>query len=298
VTRAWPLLAVVLLLALAQRPVAAQCLPPLIPPDQAPPCTESYPSWTGELAALGANAVLGGVSAGVMQRLHGGSFSDGFLRGLAGGAVIYGGKRVAVERFGGAGLVGRQVAAVGGSMIRNAGEGRGTLEQIVLPVGPVRLYVQGAAPRVRVRADAFTIGWLLYSLYEPELRLDAGKSLSAGVPVFLTSDRIIVEGGDTAHAGGLAVPGIIMLADVAAFGRDFARRTFEHERIHALQMDQVFLTITDPVEDQVLSRIPGLRRLEPWLDINLSAQFMSLVNSGIPKHLNRPWETEAIFFSR
>lgn len=288
---------VVLCAGLAQG-ASAQCLPPLLPPDVQPPCDQRYPEWAAEMSVLGANALLGGVSAGVMQRLHGGSFSDGFVRGLLGGAVIYGGKRVAVERFGGAGLAGREIAAVGASMIRNVGEGRGMLEQIVLPVGPFRVYLQSSGPRVRVRADAYAVGWLLYGIHESELRFDAGMSLSAGTPVFASDNRLILTGSDSAHAGGLARPGMIMVADIPAFGRENARRTFEHERVHVIQMDQIFLTMTDPVEDYVLLRIPILRRIEPFIDINLSAELLDLLSGGISKHLDRPWETEAIYLSR
>lgn len=287
---------VVLCAGLAQG-VSAQCLPPLLPPDVQPPCGERYPEWAAELSVLGANALLGGLSAGVMQRLDGGSFSDGFVRGLVGGAVIYGGKRIAVERFGGAGLAGREIAAVGSSMIRNVGEGRGMLEQIVLPVGPVRVYLQSSGPRVRVRADAHTVGWMIYAIQEAELRFDAGMSLSAGAPVFV-SDRIIVSGRDSTHAGGLAEPGLIMITDIPAFGREVARRNFEHERVHVLQMDQIFLTMTDPAEDYALLRVPVLRRIEPYIDINLSGALLGLLGGRIPKHLDRPWETEAIYLSR
>jgi hypothetical protein len=292
------LLCVLVLLAGTSAAASAQCLPPLLPPDAQQPCTERYPDWTGEMAALGANALLGGLSGGVMHKLHGGSFGTGFLRGMAGGAVIYGGKRIAVERFGGAGLVGRQVAAVGGSMVRNAGEGRGIVERVMLPVGPAWLYVQGSAPRVRLRVDAFALGWFLYALQESELELDAGRSLSAGTPVFTTRNRIITADGDSVHAGGAVKPGNIMLADVPAFGREFARRTFEHERVHALQLDQIFLTVTGPAESELMSRTPGLRKLERYVVINLSGQLLELLGGWIPEHLDRPWETEAIFFSR
>jgi hypothetical protein len=276
----------------------AQCLPPLLPPEEQQPCVERYPSWTGELAVLGGNALLGGLSAGVLHKVRGGDFGRAFLKGLAGGAVVYGGKRVAAERFGGAGLVGRELAAVGSSMVRNAGEGRGTLEQVVLPVGPLWVRLQSARPFVRAQVDVVSLGWLLYGLTESELRFDAGMSLSAGTPVFLTHNRIVLADSDTAHAGGTVAPGVLVLADVPLFGREFARRTFEHERIHALQLDQIFMTMTDPVTDAAMLRVPGLRRLEPWIEINLSGYLLSWLIGRVPEHLERPWETEAIFFSR
>src|SRR5512133_49653 len=98
------------LLALAPAILSAQCLPTPIPPDEAPPCTQRYPHWAGELASIGGNALLGGLSAGIMQELRGGSFRSGFTRGALGGTAIYVGKRIDAERFEGAGLLGRQVA--------------------------------------------------------------------------------------------------------------------------------------------------------------------------------------------
>jgi hypothetical protein len=289
-------LAAVLLLAPLR--AFAQCPPPLVPPDLTQPCLERYPNWTAELAVLSGNALLGGVSAGVLHRLRGGSFGDAFLRGLGGGAVIYGGKRIAVERFGGAGLVGRQVAAVGASMVRNAGEGRGTVEQIALPVGPARIYLQGARPHVRVRADLTTLGWLIYSIQEPELRFDAGMSASAGALVFVADGRII-EMSDSAHAHGATFTGLMALANVPAFGRGPARRAFEHERVHVLQMDQIFMTVTGPAEERALNAVPGLRRLAPYIDVNLSAQLVALLRLGaFEDYLRRPWETEALYLSR
>jgi hypothetical protein len=293
-------LLVVVVLLLAPVRAFAQCPPQLVPPDLAEPCLERYPNWTSELAVLSGNALLGGVSAGVLHRLRGGSFRDAFLRGLGGGAVIYGGKRIAVERFGGAGLVGRQVAAAGASMVRNAGEGRGALEELALPVGPARIYLQAESPRIRVRADLRTLGWMLYAIHEPELRFDAAMSVSSGALVFLADDRLIVV-GDTLHdhAHGITVPGVIALVNVPAFGRDVARRAFEHERVHVLQMDQIFMTMTGPAEERALRAIPGIRRIAPYVDVNLSGSLLNLIGSlFFEDYLSRPWETEALYFSR
>lgn len=291
------LLAAIVLVA-AAAPAAAQCLPPLLPPEEPFECRERYPSWTGEMASFGVNALLGGLSAGILQELKDGSFRDGFLDGLLGGAVIYGGKRISAERFGGAGLVGRQVAAVGASIVRNSGEGRSRLEQVRLPVGPVWLHLQSSAPRVRATIDVYTAGWMLRAIAEPALSFHTGMSVSAGALVFVTDNQVILSGTDTTHALGIAEAGVLLIADIPAFGRQFARRTFEHERVHVLQMDQIFLTITDPIEDAAVDQLPYVRRLNRYVELNMSSLLLRLLNGQIPKHLDRPWETEAIFFSR
>ena len=111
------------------------------PHTSAPNRVVSPPDWGGELAFLSGNAALGGLTAALIQELQGGSFWRAFLEGALGGAVVYGGKRIAVERFYAAGLVGRQVAAVGTSMVHNVSDGRGALERLVLPIGLARLYL-------------------------------------------------------------------------------------------------------------------------------------------------------------
>src|SRR5512134_3652706 len=178
------------LAALAARPgnAGAQCLPSTIPPEEAPACREHYPTWAGELASYGANALLGGLSSGIMQELRGGSFRRGFTRGFLGGSVIYVGKRLAVERFEGAGLLGRQIGAVGGSMVRNAGDGEGVLERLYLPLGVARLEVHTPTRRLQLTPDLTAIGWTVWAITQAELEFDRSASLSAGTPVFRTDN--------------------------------------------------------------------------------------------------------------
>ena len=126
----------------------------------------------GEVTFLGANTLIGALTGGIFQTLRGGSFADGFTRGALGGAVVYAGKRLSVERFSGAGFLGREIAAVGTSIVRNAGEGAATLRRLVLPVGPLRLYLQpkGSAV-VNLKVDLYELAWLGYALAEPALTL-------------------------------------------------------------------------------------------------------------------------------
>src|SRR5688572_16046106 len=86
------------------------------------------PAWVGDVTFLGANALTSGLSAGLLQRLRGGSFRDGLARGALGGSVKYAGMRVSAQRFDGAGLLGRHVAATGTSMVRNASDARPTFD--------------------------------------------------------------------------------------------------------------------------------------------------------------------------
>jgi hypothetical protein len=247
----------------------------------------------GDLAAFGGNALVGGLTAGVAQKLRGGSFQDGFARGVLGGGIIYAGKRVAVQRFGGAGLVVRQVAALGTSVVRNAADGRPALQRVMLPLGPLRLYVEprGAAP-VRARLDLMTIAWTVYAAVTPELEWDAGATLSAGAPVFRARDRLIVSDGDSTEAAGKALSGVILLSDIR--GIDVVSN-FAHERVHVLQQDQIFFTWSDPLEEWVVRRLPGGAVVNRYVDLGLSNVFTAAIAELFGEHDDRPTELEATF---
>jgi hypothetical protein len=262
-------------------------------------CPVDAPRWVGEFATLSANAFVAGMTAGLTQQLRGRSFADGFVRGALGGIVIYGGKRLVVERFDGAGLLGREVAAVGSSMVRNASDGVGLFEQLVLPVGPVRLYVRPAERAVQPKLDALAFAWTIYGIAEPELSFDAGESLSAGAPVFLTDGKVLRSSNvDSTHAAGVTVSGVILLADVPAMGAAFRARAFAHERVHVLQGDHIFATWTDPLESWLLRDVPGSRQVGRWADLGVSTDVFRVFSLLFDDYDERPWEMEAAFLAR
>lgn len=263
---------------------------------QQPPSTSDVPAWAGDLAALGGNALFGGLTAGVAQALRGGSFQDGFTRGALGGGVIYVGKRLAVQRFGGAGLLGREVAAVGTSVVRNAAEDRPSLSRLMLPLGPVRLYVEprGTSP-IRARVDLLSLAWTGYAALTPELNWDAGATLSAGAPVFRVRDRLIVSRGDTSEAAGKAVAGVVLLGDI---GRVDVEANFAHERVHVLQHDQIFFVWSDPLEEWAVRRLPGGAVLNRYVDLGLSGIFTAALAEIFTDYHTRPTEAEAAFLMR
>ena len=273
-------------------PAAGQSVEPPLDP----------PRWVGEVTSFGVNSLLGGVTAGLMQEARGGSFADGFTRGALGGALIFGGKRIAVERFAGAGLVGREVAAVGSSIVRNAADARPSLERLVLPLGPVRLYVQrdSAGVRVSPRLDLVTALATGYAVAVAELEWDAADSWSSGAPVFRVEDRLIRSRGDEQGpreigAAGITRAGAIYLSDIP--GLDYAE-DFAHERVHVIQYDQFFWTWTSPAEEWLLERVPGGRRLGRYLDLNLSPLVTQGLQLAFKRYEHRPWELEAEFLAR
>jgi len=255
------------------------------------------PGWVGHAASFGTNSLLGGLTAGLFQLARGGSFQDGFTRGALGGALVYGGKRLASERFDGAGFLGREVAAVGSSVVRNASEGRGSLSRLMLPLGPVRLNVSTEDGfRVQPKLDLAAAVWTGYALATPELEWDARASLSAGTPVFRAEN--VVLGADAEREGGttgITRAGVVFLSDLA--GVDVEQNEV-HERIHALQYDQFFWTWTDPAEDWLVDRLPGGRALNRWVDLNASYLVVSGFSEVFKNYDDRPWELEAFFLAR
>jgi hypothetical protein len=267
-------------------------------PAQCGVCDEHEPRLRGEAVTLLSNALLGGVTVGVRRALAGGSFGDAFAAGAAGGALTYAGKRIAVEGFAGAGLLGREVAAVGSSVSRNAADGRAPLETVMLPAGPVRLYLGGGAP-VRARLDLAAVAAAAYTSLQPGARLDAGESLSSGALVFRR------EGApDEVGFNGMQLAGVVQVrwsADTLGGPPDDFQeqldRIARHERVHVLQYDQGFLLWAAPAEEALLSRAGWTRGVHRWVDLGLHLPVQAGLSAALPYEA-RPWELEAYFLSR
>ena len=257
------------------------------------------PRWAGQFAVLSINALFGGLTAGVFQELRGGSFKDGFTRGALGGTFAYAGKRIAADRFAGAGFLGREVAAVGASVIRNASEGQPTFARLALPLGPVRLNVfRTNGLRIEPSLDLVAAIWVAWGIAEPDLEFDAGETLSAGTPVFRTNNKLIVYQADRQHAGGFAAAGIVMQSYIPAWGKPRLERILAHERVHVEQEDQLYLTLIEPLENWLIGKLPRGSTIAKAIDINATTELLSLLTILFPQHSSRPWELEAIYLSR
>ena len=254
------------------------------------------PGWAADFTVLSANVLFGGLSAGMVQRARGGSFRDGFARGAAGGLGVYAGKRIAVGRWAGAGLLGREVASVGSSVVWNAGQGRPSFEEVALPVGPVRLYVRPAERRVRARVDAVSLAATAYAVARPELEWDAGRSLSAGAAVFNAPNHSMYVLDNPVR--GLAYPGNVYLDGTPNQDPGLFAESFAHERVHNVQADQIFLALGRPLQEALLLRLPGGRSLSRWVDLDLSIFAIAGLALAIDEHDDRPWEMEAIELAR
>jgi hypothetical protein len=278
----WRAPAVVLALLLAAPAAAAAqfCKPDDLRCFTGPDQRTGTRTLESQVAALAANVVLGGVTAGVGQWLRDGSFRRGFAGGAVGGGLVFAGKRVVGEEFDGAGFLGREVAAVGASVVANASEGRGLLERVTLPVGPVRLHLDRSAPSPLV-ARLDVPGAIATVYFATRAPLDWRSSLSAGAPVF------ILREGDL--AAGRHVAGVIRLREDLP---SIMRATLAHEQVHVAQYDFAFSAWSDPVEAKLL----GWSRLgERWtrhLDLGLHLPVHGLLNAVVP-YEHQPWEWEA-----
>jgi hypothetical protein len=228
----------------------------------------SAPGWMGDVTFLSLNALTSGVTAGVFQKLRGESFTDAFARGALGGAVYYGGLRISAQHFDGAGLLGRQVAATGTSMVRNASDGRPALERLFVPLGPLHLYVDLAdGVAVRPKVNLATLATLVAAVAEPVLEWDARATLSAGAPVFRAPGRGLISDGVTWR--GYVAFGSIFLGELSSADME---PVFAHERAHVLQGDWLFLAWSDPMESWVLNRVPLGSTLHRYADFDLAAR--------------------------
>ena len=253
----------------------------------------------GDLAFLSGNVALGGLTAALIQKSRGGSFWDAFLGGALGGAVAYAGRRLAVERFDGAGLAGRQVAAVGTSMVRNASDGCGALEQLVLPFGPARLYLRRDATSrlplsAQVKLDVPTVLTAAYFALWENADFDVGASVSAGALVFVRREPWAEESWIGAQAAG-----VLWLRGNPDDPYPEVERSvvFAHERVHVSQYDFSFLAWGDPIESRLVDRLPGGQWIDRHLDLGLHLPAWGLANWLI-SHDRRPWEREANFLTR
>ena len=237
--------------------------------------------------SIGANVALGGLTGGIGEGLRGGSFWRGFARGAAGGGLVFAGKQVTAARFTGAGLLGRELAAVGGSMVNDAAAGRPPLSRVVLPLGPVRVYAQpGAAEPLRVKVDLAGMVGIGYAATRPGARLDLVESLSAGAPVFEVDD---VVGQRAAHLAG------VIMTTRHDLESD-QRLAVAHERVHMAQYDFAFLAWSQPAEQWVADQDATLRGIHRYVDIGANAALFGGLNLLFASGQS-PWEQEAHLLS-
>jgi len=235
----------------------------------------------GHLVTIGSNVLIGSVSGATKAKLSGRPIWRGLVRGALGGAIIYGGKRIAAEEFSAAGLLGRQLSGLGTSLVVDD-------NVVIVPLGLGRVYLgDSAAGRWRFKVDlpatVLTTYWLLTS----GTRLDMQRTLSNGAPVFIDRAKSLSAGSEGA--------GVIRIREDSPPNMRVAAR---HEDIHVLQSDFTFASWSRPLEKSLWAKSSSTgQRFGRLLDLRLDLVMLELLQAAIP-YESRPWEREAHFLTR
>lgn len=276
-------------------PVLAQ---PRTPPDPAPPPGHQHgvlaPITSRDRAAhLAVNGALGGFTAGMYALARGRNPWRAALTGFGGGVIMGAGKQVAARRFDASGLVGRQLSAVGTSLVRVASED--TL-LLLMPLGPVTLEIRPrATDRVRPKVNLVGAGTVLYYVIRDDTRFDAAASLSAGAPVFRFPTQT-VSTRDGVLYGRMDFGTIMLAADPLVW--DFRRRmTLPHEAVHVIQYDYLEHALTLPPERAILRMIGVRERILRHVDVGLMSVMLAGVLQMHMDYDDRPWEREAVILT-
>jgi hypothetical protein len=254
------------------------------------------PALLGPPGMLALNTLVGGVTTGLVRELRGGSFLAGFRAGAIGGTLVFAGKTVAVQRFSGAGLAGRQLAAVGGSIAANGAAGAPALSRLELPLGPVRFVLGEPRRTLTLRLDPVGMAVLTYAVVEQRLRLDAGASLSAGTPIFRGDAPAFQVPVSGARAAAVELSSVILLADLSAYDARTRSDILAHERVHTIQGDAFQSFFGRALLEWLAPASPGWQRVVGLLDVNLGEAAAELAVGIFARR--GIWEIEAEHIGR
>ena len=244
-------------------------------------------------AHLAVNGALGGFSAAMFALARGKNPWRAALVGFGGGVAMGAGKQVAGQRFDGAGLMGRQLAAFGTSMVRSASE---DTMVVIVPVGPMTFEVRpSAVDRVRPRVNVVSTATLLYYVVRADTRLDMGATLSAGAPVFRfptetvsTRDGIIFGRMDF---------GTIILGRTPLVQDRQRRMTLPHEAIHVVQYDFLEQALSLPLERAILRKLGASEGFLRHVDLGAISVMLAGVLQMHMDYDDRPWERESVLLT-
>lgn len=257
-----------------------------------------------ELVVLGANAALGGATAGVVAAIRGEPVIGAVVKGTAGGLMIYGGKHLAaMYALAPLGFTGRVVASIGSSVIRNGAAGRGAFETVVVPLGPITYHYTAEPDSLHapIKVNLLRTVVLAALIIDGRTEFDLEETMHFGAPVFRMPGRLVRVNGDRAVIG-LAFAGSMVLSDREAlrrtFGKDEYPHLVAHERIHVLQDAFVEIALTGPVEHWLLGLLPHGRTIARYVEVGAvhAAAAAPLLSTVIP-YDRRPWEREADHFA-
>jgi len=249
------------------------------------------PITTNSAVLLAVNAALGGATAGIGRALHGKPVRRGVAGGALAGVVVFSGKWVASGNRDATNLVGRSIAAVGSSGIRNAAADQPLLSDVALAYGPMRFHIaRENRYRPRVKLDLATSIVMIHEFGKSEQEFEAARSAVAGVPIFRVDSS-----KRSGAVGGSQIAGVVTYRTASRYeSTEPARvkRMIGHELVHVIQSDALFNTYAAPLEKKLFTILPLGRTLHRYVDIGVHVPVWSGVNSMVA-YRYRPWEWEA-----
>lgn len=237
-----------LLLLLMARPGAAQ------QPDH--PEKDSFAQGT---AVLGANAMVGGMTAGIRAWIEGRPVGPAFLQGAIGGSLMFAGKRIAVEHGDLAPFTGRMVAALGSSIVAHATTPP-LLDTLHIAAGPFRFRFGRATWKPGVSFAVWDAATLAILAAAEETTFDWSRSFSSLTPVFITRNATIERDGE--RVMGYEIGGTVVLDGTGA--ADDMDAVFNHEIVHVAQYDFAWLNLGRHV-DTWIRATAGIDAMPSWL---------------------------------
>lgn len=244
-------------------------------------------------AHLAINGALGSFSAAMVALAKGKDPWRAALQGFGGGIALGAGKQIAGNRFDGAGLLGRHVAAFGTSLVRSATED--TLVLLV-PVGPVTMEIRPrAVDRVRPRVNVVSAGTLMYYIIRDDTRIDWSATLSSGAPVFRFPTET-VSTRDGIIFGRMDFGTILLGARPPIM--DFQRHlTLPHESIHIAQYDFLDHALALPPERAILRKLGVGEGFLRHIDLGVVSMLLAGMLQMHMDYDDRPWEREAVILT-
>jgi hypothetical protein len=244
-------------------------------------------------AHLAINGAIGSFSAAMVALATGKDPWRAALQGFGGGVALGAGKQIAGNRFDGAGLVGRQIAAFGTSLVRSA-----TADTLVLlvPVGPMTLEIRpSAVDRVRPRVNVVSAGTMLYYIIRDDTRIDWNATLSSGAPVFRFPTET-VSTRDGVIFGRMDFGTIVLGARPPIM--DLQRHlTLPHESIHIAQYDFLDHALALPPERAILRKLGVGEGFLRHVDLGVISVLLAGVLQMQMDYDDRPWEREAVILT-
>jgi hypothetical protein len=213
------------------------------------------------------------------------------LKGGAAGGLVFAGKWIVSQNNSSTNILGRQIAAVGSSAVRNAAAGEDFLHDVSLMYGPVRVHLTtGKTFSIQPRVDLASSFELWHAAHTRQLSFDPGRSFTSGVPIFEIDSAKRTGGLGGSHEGG-----VVRFRSKTPFqiaNSELTRRIIGHELVHVTQFDFAFNTFAAPIEARIFRAIPGGQVVNQFLDLGLNVPLLSALNTLVP-YRSRPWEREA-----